>query len=86
MSTVDSYNIEILTKDSLKDYLFGRKNPKLASETLKFIENHFNIKIGDFVKVTFEFGDYHGKECYLSVEHFVPIKTQVHKRIHWNAE
>lgn len=83
---IDSYDIEILTKDSLKDYLLGRKNPKLASETLKFIEERFNIKVGDLVKVTFEFEDYHGKECYLSVEHFVPVETQVHKRIYWNTE
>jgi hypothetical protein len=84
MST-ECFEIEILSSTSLEDYLTGRKNPRLVEETLKFVNSHFSVKIGDILKVQFEFMDYHGHEAYLSVEHFVPVKVQLHKKIFWDS-
>jgi hypothetical protein len=84
MST-ECFEIEIFTSKSLEEYLTGRKNPRLVAETLKFVDSHFSVKIGDILKVQFEFMDYHGHEAYLSIEHFVPVKAQLHKKIYWDS-
>lgn len=81
---IETFEIKMLTKESLKDTLLGKKNPRLVSTILDFIEDRFIIKIGDIVKVTLEFEDYHGKICYVTVEQFVPVKIQRHERLYWS--
>jgi len=83
---IETFEVEVLSKESLKDYLIGRKHPRLVSAILEFIEEHFMVKIGDILKIMLEFDDYHGKICYITVKHFVSLKIQENKRLNWSFE
>ena len=86
MGTSETHDIEIRHLDSIKEYFSGihRKNVKLIEAILHFIDTHFNAKMGDILRITLEFEDYHGYECYISIEQFIPSKAQHRKRLFWN--
>jgi hypothetical protein len=86
MGISEGFEIEILTKESLKETLLEKKNPRLVAKILDFIEDRFIVKIGDIIKIGLEFADYHGKICYITVEQFVPVKIQRHERLYWSIE
>jgi len=43
MERIETFEVEILTKESLKDYLTGKKHSQLVSAILNFVKDHFNV-------------------------------------------
>ena len=85
-SSFDNFTINIRNEESIKEALKLKLNPKLVDATLHFIETHFSVKIGDILKVSLEYKDHHGYDCFISVEYFVPLKVQTKKPLRWNKD
>lgn len=82
----ETYMIEIWDENSVKEFLLEKKNHRLVKEVLNLIKKaQIKTKKGDFLRVTLEFQDYHGYECFLTVDHFASAKRVNHEQVVWET-